>query len=190
MFWDCRTRTQGRGLTPGEVQLQKGRTRAMKEQLDQRGTSQWCWGSAHHNLPLLLFISAQQTAVAVPARWSKDLETSIKVFEGTLQKETGCGWRLEIDHIQAWILLLCCSGAPDASSSLSTSVAGNITVFTLWKATCVTKEEGGAELLWRLLWEISTTRCSLRYARWRRGHPRPHAWTCYKGSLGKSWPLH
>jgi len=69
LFWVCGTRNQARGLTdPGEVQLQKGRTRAVKEQLDQKGISWCCWGSAHRILTLLLFISAQQTAVAVPAR--------------------------------------------------------------------------------------------------------------------------
>lgn len=42
------------------------------------------------------------------------------------------------------------------SSSLSTSVAGNITVFTLLKATYVKKQQEGTEWLWRLLGEISS----------------------------------
>jgi len=51
------------------------------------------------------------------------------------------------------------------SSSLSTLFAGNVTVFTLLEATCVTKQQGGAEWLWRLLGEISTMCNSLQLAR-------------------------
>lgn len=42
------------------------------------------------------------------------VETLIKEFERSLQKESDCGWRFEIDRIQTWILVLCCSGTPDA----------------------------------------------------------------------------
>lgn len=112
VFCNCGTRNHGKGLTASEVWLQKRRMRSMKELLDWRGISRWSWGSGHYALPLSLF--AQKITVAVPAHYSKEVESSVKVFEGTLQKESECGWGLEIGPIQAWILLWFCSGTPDA----------------------------------------------------------------------------
>lgn len=108
------------GTNPWEVQLPEEKLRALKEQLDwKRGLSWWCWRAARRVLLLLLFTSALRITLAVPAQWSKEVETPATVFEGTPQTENACGWRQTVRQtggIQIWIVLLCHRGTPDAFS--------------------------------------------------------------------------
>lgn len=181
-FWDCKTRHMGRDW-PLVMSRYGRRSWTLWQTI-----SWWCRGSAHHIFPLFLFTFALQITLTIPNHWNKEVETPIKVSKGILQKEnTSEGVRVLCDRHAAFRFGFYCCVAQEPlmlSSSLSTSVAGNITAFTLLKATCVTKQPGGAEWPWSLLRIFPP--CPAAHKVKERA-PRPPSWTSYKGRLGKLW---
>lgn len=176
--------TYGRRLTPGYVQLQKEKLNILTEHLlvMQRVST-----SCLPPVPLY-FCTASHTY------YSKTLEQRgrnlLKVSEGILQKEnTSEGVRGLCDRHAPFRFGFYCGVAQEPlmlSSSLSTSVAGNITVFTLLKATRVTRQPGGAEWPWSLLRIFPPWKFPAAHKVKERA-PRPPTWTSYKGRLRKLW---